>query len=220
MSVWIPSSWPPFHPSHSETCGSTSKTQSQHLRAASENCGSIITRGSQGRLYLSVYLNFCNNLRQMRNVSVFSWVKLLYQPPPNGFPGKVVGRHFAFAICVATFVDAVPSPRSQKSNANCICRSRRTNFTFPKFHLQTFWHRLQIECLIATKWHSRWQQHMHWAVEAFGPLYWPALHSAFPSLVVKNCWLFKCGRAVSVASTICCSGLCLCLKYCLLFKAY
>lgn len=84
----------------------------------------------------------------------------------------------------------------------------------------TFWHRLQIECLIATKWHSRWQQHMHWAVEAFGPLYWPALHSAFPSLVVKNCWLLKCGRAVSVASTICCSGLCLCLKYCLLFKAY
>lgn len=137
MSVWIPSSWPPFHPSHSETCGSTSKTQSQHLRAASENCGSIITRGSQGRLYLSVYLNFCNNLRQMRNVSVFSWVKLLYQPPPNGFPGKVVGRHFAFAICVATFVDAVPSPRSQKSNANCICRSRRTNFTFPNILAQT-----------------------------------------------------------------------------------
>lgn len=89
MSVWIPSSWPPFHPSHSETCGSTSKTQSQHLRAASENCGSIITRGSQGRLYLSVYLNFCNNLRQMRNVSVFSWVKLLYQPHPMVFPAKL-----------------------------------------------------------------------------------------------------------------------------------
>jgi len=169
-------------PSHPETCGSPGKTQSQHLRATSESSGTIITRGSQGRLYLSVYLNFCNNLRQMRNVSVFSWAKLRH---PISVFQQSCGAPFCFCYLCCDFCWRCLQP--QKSNANCNCRSRRPNFTFPKFHLQTFRERLQIECLIATGLHSRCHlQHMRRAVGAFGPLYWPVIHSEFPSLVSEK----------------------------------
>lgn len=91
----------------------------------------------------------------MRNVSVFSWVYF-----PQKLWGVILFLLFVLRLLL-TMSPASEIPRSPIRNPQSQPQHRPRNSTtsvpargaqtlpLAKFHLQTFWKRLQIECLIA-----------------------------------------------------------------------
>lgn len=88
-------------------------------------------KSSQGRLHLSVYLNFCNNLRQMRNVSVFSWVYF-----PQKLWGVILFLLFVLRLLLTmSLASEIQVPRSPIHNPNPGHETLQLQFQLPAHKL-------------------------------------------------------------------------------------
>lgn len=106
---------------------------------------------------LSVYLNFCNNLQQMRIVSVFGAARKREATPQQQakFWGAILLLLFVLRLLLTLSTVFLPSSLSLcLSPSLSECRRRCTNFTFAQISFINIpGEGLQIECLIAMKLH-------------------------------------------------------------------
>lgn len=105
---------------------------------------------------LSVYLNFCNNLQQMRIVSVFGAARKREATPQQQakFWGAILLLLFVLRLLLTLSTVFRPSLSLSFSPSLSECRRRCTNFTFAQISFINIpGEGLQIECLIAMKLH-------------------------------------------------------------------